>query len=719
MFREKVSARTNGRAEKSAKERGSTTAKVVAACVGLVSFGLFVTQGSSVAAPATKASKQCASGIRVVLTPANVTDVAPAWQPGSNLFDNQDAVDANQRSWEWSAWSPNFPFSATTEVDLGGAVDVSAVIVASPAFGNSGGDLQLEVGGVPTLAKIPATNSAFETTLLGVRTNKIRITRTAAANNAAEILVCASGVSGDTSTSSTTSTTKDIPVDNGGCVANPPENGMQSINVCIEFPTGNRRFTVASVVSSFGTSDPPVALSGPPWKREPSDCSVQLHNRWWVKGADQNFYHTWHPPRAQEADGTPCSFGHEHGDDPRTSPLYTWSGGVPFGYVNVVAGDRLEEDHVGHKIFVETQWEAIAGNGANGDIAAARAGFHCDWLSQIHQGTHGPDAFNENAHEYHANIVCDDGQARFASGRTVGAEQTKNTEVSIKLLASFGSATEFLICPSAINGGIPRPSSKVGQANPIPDSRRVISCFTDIATNRPDASPRAAKVRTGEGIEELWRPAGVIKNPTGGGLQVNPYYQVWDPIRIYNDAPPWANFPRTHHANDGGTSLDDWSYTIDICYNPEALRYLKGHNGFTQCDNLAPALEQVPASERWKSPLSPFRGMKRSEHFKGVQLDNADGFEFRCTSADGVSQREAGVTNGLPSCQTNEILQRMSKVNNLWNAPEWVRWGPNRAFGNVQGSDVNYRPDGTPAGYGLEWVRFYDEFNNSGIHGPN
>ena len=84
-------------------------------------------------------------------------------------------------------------------------------------------------------------------------------------------------------------------------------------------------------------------------------CSKAIHDRYSVVGPDGKLYPTWHPP-VDPATG--CSFGHEHGRDPRESNLYASAGDIPFGLANEAldgwdATGARHEDHYGHKI----EWE--------------------------------------------------------------------------------------------------------------------------------------------------------------------------------------------------------------------------------------------------------------------------------------------------------------------------------------------------------------------------
>src|SRR5205807_1369689 len=82
---------------------------------------------------------------------------------------------------------------------------------------------------------------------------------------------------------------------------------------------------------------------------------AEVHNSYSVVGPDRKLYPTWHPPVDPV---TGCSFGHDHGRDPRGSALYAEVGPIPFGYANEQLdvydpANPRHEDHFGHKI----EWE--------------------------------------------------------------------------------------------------------------------------------------------------------------------------------------------------------------------------------------------------------------------------------------------------------------------------------------------------------------------------
>jgi len=113
---------------------------------------------------------------------------------------------------------------------------------------------------------------------------------------------------------------------------------------------------LAACDSSFSTP-PQLTATGPSaafgiWTPGPNDtCTPAIHDAYSVVGPDAKRYPTWHPPIDPV---TGCSFGHEHGRDPRGSKLYAAVGPIPFGYANEQLdtwdpANPRHEDHVGHK----------------------------------------------------------------------------------------------------------------------------------------------------------------------------------------------------------------------------------------------------------------------------------------------------------------------------------------------------------------------------------
>src|SRR5881394_4305209 len=137
------------------------------------------------------------------------------------------------------------------------------------------------------------------------------------------------------------------------------------------------------------------------------DCTAAQHDAYSVVGPDHKRYPTWHPPVDPV---TGCSFGHDHGRDPRGSALDAAVGPIPFGYANEQLdvydpANPRHEDHFGHKIEWENNVLMHFGSAAAGSLFEIR----CDVLTKLHQGTHSKDAFTNNLHELAYHLRCSDG----------------------------------------------------------------------------------------------------------------------------------------------------------------------------------------------------------------------------------------------------------------------------------------------------------------------
>ena len=245
-------------------------------------------------------------------------------------------------------------------------------------------------------------------------------------------------------------------------------------------------------------------------------CTPAIHNQYSVVGPDGKRYPTWHPPVDPQ---TGCSFGHEHGRDPRGSRLYRGTGPLPFGLANEAldawdGANPRHEDHVGHKVDWENDVAFHFGSGVADELFTVR----CDVLTKLHQGTHSKDAFTNNLHEliYHAR--CSDG-----------------TELHLTLLTAIGTPGEFeRSCDRTvtISAGAPTPANSPngGGVRIIPD-RFCVEQFLKVPPGQR-SDYRAA-------LHESWEVSASIRAEDGRTLaHVNPYFQVFAPSRFYDPALP-------------------------------------------------------------------------------------------------------------------------------------------------------------------------------------
>lgn len=412
--------------------------------------------------------------------------------------------------------------------------------------------------------------------------------------------------------------------------------------------------------ASFGGSD--VQIGALPTNQDGllgSGCKT-LHDRYWTIADDGKAYRTWHPP----TDGS-CTFGHEHGDDPRTSKMIQaqdgsvdstkleYIGGFPpFGFAasnhDQLQSEDKHEDHVGHKIVVANDLQMAFGNppGSNSDGGVKYsdnllyAGFNCHWLSKIHQGTHSSDAIRNNVHEYFLNVDCNDQQ------------QAQSTKFSVKKMVLWGALDTIQEASApGINGsgfstgaGLSLPGdSMIRLPNNLGDNGDGPKLGREFIPADSGANPWQI---WGDSINnfsymkvtELWRSSlpEQIKTLGGGGIKFNPYYIAFNPSRVYS---PRADTP-------------------DIIRTTEACQGVSTATGFCSAYN----------GEAWDSADSPFNGAVRAVHFKGLQLQNSgvDSQEVFCTDADGGLPKQVNADLSCPA--GSPIKQRAHTISNFWSS---------------------------------------------------
>mgnify|MGYP001559554435 CR=1 FL=1 len=171
-------------------------------------------------------------------------------------------------------------------------------------------------------------------------------------------------------------------------------------------PTQTSIIVTATPLPPTATPVPPTSTPLPPggvtsqefgtWhpNTQFDTCGEVEHNSYSVVGPDGKKYSTWHPPVHTNG----CTFGHEHGADPRTSAA---DNTLPaFGYAAEQMG--MAEPHVGFKVFV-----IIAGTpGDNGPATA-------DHRVVFHMGTAGVGRYSQQFHSFEYDHIARDGTGRY------------------------------------------------------------------------------------------------------------------------------------------------------------------------------------------------------------------------------------------------------------------------------------------------------------------
>lgn len=405
-------------------------------------------------------------------------------------------------------------------------------------------------------------------------------------------------------------------------------------------------------------------------------CSREFHDSFFVVGPDGKRYPTWHPPVARDPrTGQLCTFGHEHGRDPRLSQLWKtkqiqrafyWDAndngqmdpdeealaGVPFGWVNEQADlwfqangipTMRHEDHVGHKIEwangepdLATHNMSPAPNGGvwigrlgNG-VVAHDTGMRCFFLAKAHQGTSTRDAFVHNLHEvnYLADCRHRNDLALCANPNDLSTcpdTHPANTRISVSVLQPFnraGGFTSFMPLCNVPRRGDPQDFVEVGHSQwsqwyPAGDGDREI--------------PTRACVEIGflvlpgqwsQNLYEAWPASLSVRRANGTPLVsgINLLFDVQDAARYFY--PEALKVQRGYHLWRPELSGTHLGYSMDLCYDrsleAQGRRYRGG-----PCD-WATNYGQIQGID-WNDPRSGFRGLNRGMYFQPGFVDNLGG----------------------------------------------------------------------------------------------
>lgn len=370
------------------------------------------------------------------------------------------------------------------------------------------------------------------------------------------------------------------------------------------------------------------------WKPTPADtCSAELHNTYSVVASDGKLYPTWHPPKVTDpATGKECTFGHEHGDDPKTSDIYGWAtdflrnpdhpdrAGLAFGLAgeasmadpNAPQGHR-HEDNTGTKVIVANNVNLVTAS-PRGLLRAQVDGrsqkVTCDFLVALHMGTHSADAFKNNAHELFYAVKCNEG-----------------TELITTTLTRLGNPNEFnRSCdPNTVvkTSGSTLPAGEGGRRL-IPDRQCVDQHVIVPEGQRSDLW----------GLYEVWETSTDLRRPDGSSLaHFDPWLAVRNPSRFH----------------DG----DAASYTPTISTRWESA----GTQAKPERAREWPWASIAEGDSREQGSLtSPFNGAERDYYLKESRVDNAGGPHVWYADAYG--------RNAQPEPGTGLVKQWLSSTSN-------------------------------------------------------
>ncbi|MFY1670573.1 cellulose-binding domain-containing protein [Plantactinospora sp. WMMB334] len=322
------------------------------------------------------------------------------------------------------------------------------------------------------------------------------------------------------------------------------------------------------------------------------ECSVEIHARYWTYGPDGKVYPTWHPTR----DSSGCNFGHEHGDDPRNSDLYSTAGWPAFGYTSEVMLDSMpenshrHEDHVGHKVLSVNNTNVIQGdNGSSFFPPQGTTIAVCDTLLKFHQGTHSPDAFSNNVHELLFNQRCT------ASNGGQVTEARYNAMIPLGRAGGFspsecpGFGGAFINVKPAVPADSPSDTRSLGRLITEPGC---VQAIREGRTHYDPLYPNPVPFTVSD-MDDFWFSDFSV---TGSGLnfRLGPLFYVVNPSRYYDPSKP-----------------DNMGRIVDLCYTNLA--------GGDYCNQARQAGQNI----QWDDPRSPFKGTLREFRPGTIQVQNS------------------------------------------------------------------------------------------------
>ncbi|MGH6622950.1 MAG: hypothetical protein ACREBN_03210 [Burkholderiaceae bacterium] len=457
--------------------------------------------------------------------------------------------------------------------------------------------------------------------------------------------------------------------------------------------------------SGGGSTDPnsrPASAAMGRWTPDTrfDTCTKAFHDTYFVIGPDGKKYPTWHPPSAVDpANNRQCTFGHEHGRDPRASAMWIRirdhfvfdlngngiieaaerdASGLPFGYAaeqliafnatNGIANANRIQDHVGYKVA----WENGIRRSRRLNTVVESLDLYCDALTMLHQDTHSVDAVASNLHELVFAIDCSLGADAALYGGTVIATT----------MATFGAPGGFVFAEPGggfvpITFGIPQPTASppggIERGRVIPTIDNVIDAIY---------VPLGATSDFLRGLAETWSTIVTLRRADTTLLaSFDPAFRLLSPSR-YFDASRIDGIARsidvcTSGLNAAGVLIDDPLRAGEI------VRQARG----PECQALAPNGPATPRSLRvaYDDPKSTFNGCRRQTELSATAVRNTGGATLWHTDPYG--------NGGRPGVFAGGVRQYVSSSNNGL-APALLE---PTAFGN----DI----DACPAG--------------NGIHAPN
>ena len=367
--------------------------------------------------------------------------------------------------------------------------------------------------------------------------------------------------------------------------------------------------------------------------RFPNECSKDVHDSYFVVGPDGKKYPTWHPPRDP---ATGCWFGHEHGDNPAGSALWSelkrhfaWDAnsngtideseatsarsGIPFGYAAEVGGDPAAILHDSYKIaFIDNVARQRVVSGGTQD-----ASLRCNQLLAFAHDTQTSAAIGQALHPLTYAIDC-----------TPTDGSSYASKLILSVMADYGSSQ----APAA-------------QGNEVAAARRVPEATAQVYPSAFVTFGNSADLPAA--LTESWDTVVSVRSSAGAELaRANPGLINRNPSRYVlgsgSSAVAQPSIGLCYSGlNAAGALITDPAQSASI------VRQVRG--SATDCARLSPTgpATALAARVRFDDRDAQFKGCSRSVIWRDQSVRNGSGPTTWYSNASGTDARTSAFAGSL------------------------------------------------------------------------
>lgn len=397
--------------------------------------------------------------------------------------------------------------------------------------------------------------------------------------------------------------------------------------------------------STGGGSAAPASASMGRWTPATQDtCTKEFHDTYFVVGPDGKKYPTWHPPEATDPDTNRlCSFGHEHGLDPRDSAQ--WSelqahfafdanrnglvdndelavSGIPFGLVAeqlVNSTTPRLEDHTAYKILFNDDVARV--------LRSAGQGFdlRCNLFAAYNQPTSTEDAFASNMFSVTYAVDCSNGTSA----------ALYPVRVIVSVMALYRTPRSFTLDATGAQQDVDTPPVPPSSPDGGDELGRRIPARTPVFDGVFVAANQTSNFDV---LFERWDTKLRVRRANNDEVAtLVPAFRVRNPARYFDNGIA-RSIDLCYFGLDAGGTL-----VTDPAVSPTIVRQVRPN-----C-SIAPNGTSTPVANRigYDDPRSPFNACRRDAFFGSDVVRNPGGPTTWYTDAFGGSASTVVFANSI------------------------------------------------------------------------